>query len=411
MRSGVGRVRLMDTSRWRPPLGRRRLARVIAVGGASAGAGKSVVAANLAVAIAGLGPQVVLVDFDLAAPRLHDFFGIALPAREGPPTGGSKERIDTSLTSTGIRNLLLCPGLGAGEVARERRRDLIRQLYELDGDVVIVDVGTSNREDILDFFSVGAVRLLVSGPDRAALEATFAFLEGATRRAAARYGAEAARALERFRGRLIGNLTPALQGVETFHAFSRLVRQHLELSLPVLGCLRDSERITDSISAGRPLLAGRGLDENVRAFHGMAELLMMEGVISGDACDLGGAEPPVVQPRALPDDLRRYLRKHPRYPVDWVARLERPGGTADARVLDISHVGAAIEVFAPLATGDEALLRLHQLQGQPALHIQVRNVLPALHRVGVAFLEPCEISSRLVAAAAALAGSEEPDPG
>ena len=52
--------------------------RVIAVQGA-AGAGKSTVAANLAVAMAGLRSRVVLLDLDLTRPTQHRLFGV--PAR------------------------------------------------------------------------------------------------------------------------------------------------------------------------------------------------------------------------------------------------------------------------------------------------------------------------------------------
>src|SRR5262245_25852879 len=104
VRAAVGRVRVMGASRWRPPLGGRRVPRVIAVGSASAGAGKTVIASNLAVAIAGLGPSVVLVDFDLAAPHLHELFGIARPP--SPTLAGGRRRVaaalDASLVGTGI---------------------------------------------------------------------------------------------------------------------------------------------------------------------------------------------------------------------------------------------------------------------------------------------------------------------
>ena len=74
-------VRMLSTGRWRPPLGQtpltgRRAPRLIAVGAALPGLGKSVVASNLAVAMAGLGRQVTLVELDAAAPRQHALFGI-----------------------------------------------------------------------------------------------------------------------------------------------------------------------------------------------------------------------------------------------------------------------------------------------------------------------------------------------
>src|SRR3954452_9512490 len=77
--SAVGRVRLMGTSRWRTPLGRRRAPQLIAVGSARPGVGKSVVASNLAVAIACLGPNVILVDLDMGAAAQQALFGITRP--------------------------------------------------------------------------------------------------------------------------------------------------------------------------------------------------------------------------------------------------------------------------------------------------------------------------------------------
>jgi MinD-like ATPase involved in chromosome partitioning or flagellar assembly len=411
VRAMVGRVRLMGSSRWRPPLGQSRAPRLIAVGSAGAGAGKSVVASNLAVAIAGLGPQVVLVDLDLGAAQQQSLFGIkrSLPGVQAW-LDHEIETLEGSQTSTGIRNLHLVTGAlpsTTRTLAVAQKRDLMRQLQHLDGDVVIVDLGAGNRDDLLDFFSVRALRLLVSGPERAALEDTFAFLKAARLRAQGRYGGGATDALGRFRGRLIGNQTRAPEEAESFHAFSRMVRDHLEIPLPVLGCLRGSERILQSVAAHRPLLARKGLDENVRAFHQMAEALMLEDGSVDEGCDLGGDAPVHVAQAPLPVDLRSYLRQYPRYPVDWAGRLQFADRETEVRVLDVSFTGAAIEISSDVKPGDRACLHLDQLQGQPALDVAVKNVLPGLRRLGVAFEEPGEVSSRLVAAASALAAASQ----
>jgi MinD-like ATPase involved in chromosome partitioning or flagellar assembly len=415
-RGVVSRVRLMGSSRWRPPLGKRRVARLIAVGAAGPGVGKSVIASNLAVALAGLGPQIVLVDLDLGAARQQALFGIKRPQPGVQAWLDRKiETLESSLTATGVRNLHLVTG-ATPEPGRaltpEIKHALIEQLGRLDGDVVVVDVGATNRDDLYDYFAQRALRVLVSGGEPGAIETTFAFLKGAALRAEALYGAGAREALARFRGRLVGNHTRAPEDAESFHAFSRLVRDHLGIPLPVLGCLRGSDRIAQSVAAQKPLLARRGLDENVRAFHSMAEAIMMEGVVSDDPCELGTDEPPAVAAGPLPVSLGTYVRRHPRYPVDWAARLELEGRRTEVRVLDVSFTGAAIEVFTDLRAGDRGSLRFDQLQGQPTLAVEVKNVVPTVRRLGVSFLDPGELSARLVAAASALAvaghGRDEP---
>jgi flagellar biosynthesis protein FlhG len=407
VRGVVNRVRVMGSSRWRPPITQRRVPRIIAVGSAVAGVGKSVVASNLAVAIAGLGPHVVLVDLDLAAGRQQSLFGLkrSLPGVQAW-LDGKIETLESSLTSTGIRNLHLVTGASSGApLPPERRHDLARQLLQLDGDVVIVDLGTGNRDDLLDFFAAGALRVLVAGPERATMEGAYAFLKGAVLRAEARYGDGARAALARFRGRLVGNNAHSPEETESFHAFSRLVREHLGIPLPVLGCLRGSDRIAQSVAAQRPLLARRGLDENVRAFHGMAEALLSDGVVSDDACELSSDAPVVVPEGPLPVELDTYARRHPRYSVDWAARLVVGDKSHDVRVLDVSNTGAAIEVFAPMRAGDRAMLCFDQLQGQPAVEVEVKNVVPTVRRIGVSFESLGEVTSRLVAAASALAAT------
>jgi flagellar biosynthesis protein FlhG len=410
VRGVVGRVRVMGSSRWRPPLGKRRASRLIAVGAAGSGFGKSVVASNLAVALAGLGPQVVLVDLDFAAARQQALFGIKRPA-PGVQAWLDRqiETLDSSLTSTGIRNLHLVTGATPAPgrtLPVEQKMGIIEQLERLDGDVVVVDVGAGNREDLYDYFSTRALRVLVSGPEPEAIETSFAFLKSATLRAEALYGDGAREALARFRGRLVGNNLRSPEEAESFHAFSRLVREHLGIPLPVLGCLRGSDRIAQSVVAQRPLLARRGLDENVRAFHGMAEALMMEGIVSDDVCDLGTDAPTDVAPEPLPVDLDTYVRRNPRYPVDWAARLVLESGeSTEVRVLDVSFTGAAVEVFRTLRAGDRGVLTFEQLRGQPSLVVAVKNVVPSVRRIGVSFDQPGELSQRLVAAASALAGA------
>jgi hypothetical protein len=205
----------------------------------------------------------------------------------------------------------------------------------------------------------------------------------------------------------VGNATDTPEEVETLHAFARLVRVHLGIPLPVIGALRSSERIPQSIVAREPLIARRGVDDNVRAFHHMAEVLMNDGATSARDCSLDAdvGDDVAVEVGPLPEDLARYTRRHPRHPVDWAASLDLGTEVTSVRVRDVSESGAAVETSMQLRVGDRGVLRMDQLPGQPSLQVTVKNVMPSSRRVGLGFGTQGGVPERLVAAARAAAAA------
>src|SRR6266498_1623275 len=378
------RVRMLTTGRWHPPLDARLMPTVIAVGAAEPGIGKSVVVSNLAASIAGLGRRVVVVDLDFRAPRQHTLFGV-----KSPPGGlqgwleRKRNRRDEVAQQTRVRNLRLLPspvppsdraelpGLpDAG--SRDQRRAIIQELTDLDSDVILVDLGADNREGLFDFFAMNAVRLVVTSRAPRALEATYAFLKSAALRAERKHGADARDALARFSGGLVGNSIDAPEQEEIFHAFSRLVRAHLGIPLPVVGCLKSSERIAQSVVARQPLIARRGIDGNVRQFDHMAEAIMNDDGLGARNCALDG-DPIDVPVAPLPAPVESYARRHTRYPVDWAASLELATEVTAVRVRDVSESGAAIETALRLRVGDTGVLHLDQIGGQPSVAVVVKS--------------------------------------
>jgi MinD-like ATPase involved in chromosome partitioning or flagellar assembly len=399
------RVRMLSSGRWHAPMDSRLLPTVIAVGAAAPGLGKSVVVSNLAASIAGLGRRVVVVDLDYRAPRQHTLFGVA------SPEGGlqawlerKRARQDELAQPTKLRNLriLPAPAVAAAPPSRDERLALVRELNDLDSDVILIDVGAENRDDLFDFFAINAVRLLVTSRAPAALQATYAFLKSAVLRAERKHGANARDNLARFAGGLVGNSIDAPEQEETFHAFSRLVREHLGIPLPVVGCLKTSERIAQSIVARQPLIARRGIDGNVRQFDHMADAIMKDERIGEHACALDG-EPIDVPVGPLPAAVERYARKHVRFPVDWAASLELATEMTAVRVRDVSESGAGVETALRLRVGDTGVLHLDQISGQPRVPVIVKSIVPASNRVGLAFTEKSRATARLAAAARAAA--------
>src|SRR5215471_12704007 len=84
---------------------------VVAVGGGKGGIGKSVISANLAVALAKQGAQVVAVDADLGSANLHTLFGIDHPdASIQALIDGRVQRLDELAIGTDVPRLRLIAG-------------------------------------------------------------------------------------------------------------------------------------------------------------------------------------------------------------------------------------------------------------------------------------------------------------
>jgi len=243
----------------------------------------------------------------------------------------------------------------------------------------------------------------VSTGDRTALAATYAFLQEAALRAERRHGPAARAMLQRFSGGLVGNAGAAGDESELFHAFARLVRSELGIPLTPFGCLRKSARLADAVAAGKPLCARRGMDDEVRAFHQLAEALMTEHEGAPATCALDG-ERPVTGASGRPADLAadlaallgRYQRRHPRVVVDWAATLEVNGEPNAVRVCDVSESGAAIETMLPLRPGDTGLLHFYQLDDDLTVEVTVKNVIPSLNRIGLGFTQRGPGPARIV---------------
>jgi polysaccharide biosynthesis transport protein len=116
--------------------------RVIALTSAQSGEGKTATAANLAVVMAQLGRQVLLIDADLRKPRLHRVFNLS--NREGLVhclTGG--EPLEQLIQPVGVPGLFLLP---SGTIppnpsellASDRMRELL-EVAQRRFDLVIVD--------------------------------------------------------------------------------------------------------------------------------------------------------------------------------------------------------------------------------------------------------------------------------
>ncbi|HET6149557.1 MAG TPA: P-loop NTPase [Polyangia bacterium] len=411
----MGRVELLARGRWHRPPPTSRGTRVIAVGSAGDRVGQSTVAAQLAIATANLGAQVIAVDLDRRTPALAHLLGV-----EQATTGWralldqAVSTLDSALTRAPVRNLqMLAEGAARDQSSPDanrplgprQRRVLIQQLRALGADLVILDLGAQSPDDLADWFSLSELGLVVTSPERSAMAAWLAFFARVVSRQARPAPASGAASppLPSFRARVIGNQASAPEDAELFHAFSRLLRSELSLDIPVIGYVQMQERLGTTASAhpapGRP---GSTFDGNAQAFLRMGELLLYE---QGSAGDAPPAEPPAADAPGVPDSapaitpreiaeadallsarLEPHRRKRVRIEVAWAATLEVDTRRIAVRVADVSLSGAALEVVSVLVPGSQGTLILDQLPGQPDIPVMVKSLRPELGRAGVAFV-------------------------
>jgi flagellar biosynthesis protein FlhG len=321
-------------------------ARVISIGGGKGGVGKSLIATNLAVAIAQTGREVVLCDLDLGAANLHLMLG-ATHAKAGIAALLSPEAtMVDALTETKVPRLKLLAGSGgtvaAANITHAQKLRIIRKLRGLKTDFVVVDVGAGVGYNALDFFELGQQRIIVATPQVTSMHDAYAFLKGAVLRTLKHHAGKSTEAwmldpalsskegekvkdllmrvrdhdptfgvkieqiLKHFGAFLIGNQVDNSGQVGVFQAVSRMVEDFLGISLPILGWIPAHSRLSESVNERSPFMARADKIDSreARAFRAVVEALLIGDMapeeellveLVEDSASVG-AEPPAVDP-------------------------------------------------------------------------------------------------------------------
>lgn len=158
--------------------------RVWAIGGGKGGVGKSVIAVNLATALADSGQRVALVDADLGGANLHTLLGIPNPKANLSDFLSKKvSRLAEVMTPTPVDNLWLVSGARAlVEMANlnfGQKGKMLRHIDALHADHVILDLGAGSAFNVLDFFLVAKKGVLVVVPEPTSVENSYHFLKAA----------------------------------------------------------------------------------------------------------------------------------------------------------------------------------------------------------------------------------------
>jgi len=158
------------------------MTQIFAVGGGKGGSGKSFISANLGVMLAKQGKKVVLVDLDLGAPNLHTMMGLN-NIKTGLNNFLNKSVKNLSLTAepTKIPNLYIISSIGCsleiGNLFYAQKQKIIRSIWQLPADYVVLDLGAGTTYNTVDFFLASHQGLSIFTPEPTSIQNTVQFIK------------------------------------------------------------------------------------------------------------------------------------------------------------------------------------------------------------------------------------------
>lgn len=168
-----------------PGLSRKsRPRRIIAVGGGKGGIGKTLVSANLGIALAQAGQRVLLVDADLGGANLHTALGMTQPTLTlSDFVHRQRARLEDVIVPSGYPNLSLIAGaqdvLDAANLKYPQKQKLLRNLQGQSADYLLLDLGAGTHFNTLDLFLLADMGILVLLPEPTSVENAYRFAKAA----------------------------------------------------------------------------------------------------------------------------------------------------------------------------------------------------------------------------------------
>lgn len=157
--------------------------RIIPIASGKGGVGKSLLAANLAIALGQGNRRVVLADMDLGASNLHLVLG-EQAVKRGLGTFLTKgSSFEESIHATSYENVRFIPGdseiPGLSALRLPQKTSLLRNFAKLEGeaDYLILDLGAGTHLSILDFFLLSPRGIVVTAPSVTATLNAYLFLK------------------------------------------------------------------------------------------------------------------------------------------------------------------------------------------------------------------------------------------
>jgi len=318
--------------------------RLLAVGGGKGGVGKTMLAVNLAAAMARAGQRVIAVDTDLEGANLHTALGVPAPRTSLAEFVARRELdLERLVVDTPIAGLRIIAGtqshLGLAQPRHFRRVELLAKLRKLPADWVLVDLGAGTHSSVMDYFLVGDDGVLVLTPEPTSVENAYAFLRAAfyrrlrlamtgettrklvnqamdqgnergirtpfdllraVRESSATEGERFVAAVQGFRPRLVVNEVRTAEDVRLGFAVRSVCRKYFGLEAEYLGYVNHDDAVSEAIRARQPVVVSHPQSDASVYLTRIARKLIDDRARSRELAGRGRHAPRAHAPAAAP---------------------------------------------------------------------------------------------------------------
>ena len=154
---------------------------IIPIASGKGGVGKSLLSANLAIALGQAGKNVLVADLDLGASNLHLVLGQQSNAHGIGTFLSGNSSFEDIIVKTGYQNVRFVPGdseiPGFAALKVSDKNSLIKNMLKTDADYLILDLCAGTHLGILDFFLLSPQGIVVTAPSVTAILNAYLFLK------------------------------------------------------------------------------------------------------------------------------------------------------------------------------------------------------------------------------------------
>lgn len=247
---------------------RERQPRVLSVASGKGGVGKTALASNLAVALAGLGKEVLVVDADLGLANIDVLFGLNPQFNLNHFFSG--ERTLAEILTEGPGGIKILPaGSGVQQLSHldaGQKRRFLEHLEDLPGefDFVIIDTEAGISENVTYFTSAAHDIVVVTSPEPTAITDAYVLMK----LLATQHG-------QKEFSLVVNMARDAEEGLDVYQKLSSVANRHLvDISIDYLGCVPFEKRMRDAVRRQKPMVEIYPDGKSSASIRGLAETLI-----------------------------------------------------------------------------------------------------------------------------------------